>query len=214
MKYKYIMWDWNGTILDDLQMNFDIENILLTRRGLRPIENKGEYLEKFCFPIINFYKNLGFDLENEKFEIIAREYAHLYDEMYPSAQIFEGAERILRLIKNAGIRQLIISQTEQSYLTKQVTYFELEHLFTDILGNSDIYARSKVALAQRWMRENSADSSEILFIGDTVHDKEVADSIGCDCVLVATGHNSEERLLSAGVTVLSDIREIERLVLG
>ncbi len=212
-KYKYIMWDWNGTILNDLQMNFDIENILLSRRGLSPISDIAEYHEKFCFPIIRFYERLGFDLENERFEVIAREYAHLYDEMYPAAEIFPDCERILRKIKNAGIRQLIISQTEQSYLTKQVTYFELEHLFTDILGNTDIYARSKVGVAQRWMSENSAEPSEILFIGDTVHDKEVADSIGCDCVLIASGHNSKGMLLSTGAVVLDSISETEKVVL-
>lgn len=211
--YKYIMWDWNGTILDDLQINFDIENILLSRRNIRQIASIDEYHEMFTFPIINFYQKLGFDLENEKFELIAREYAHLYDEMYPTAEIFEGAERVLRLIKNAGIRQMIISQTEQSYLTRQVNYFELEHLFTDILGNSDIYARSKVAVAHRWMEENDADASEILFVGDTVHDKEVADSIGCDCVLISKGHNSKQRLLSSGAIVLDDISEVEGLVL-
>ena len=206
MKYKYIMWDWNGTLLDDLQMNYDIENILLSRRNLKAMSNVDEYLEKFRFPIIEFYKDLGFDLENEKFEIIAREYAHLYDEMYPMAEIFEGAESLLRKIKSAGKRQLIISQTEQSYLTRQVTYFELEHLFTDILGNSDIYARSKVAVAQKWMRENDAVSSEILFIGDTVHDKEVADSIGCDCILISKGHNPKQKLIETGAPVFGDIR--------
>ncbi len=212
MKYKYIMWDWNGTLLDDLQMNYDIENILLSDRGLRQMTDISEYLQKFRFPIIDFYRDLGFDLKNESFEDIARCYAHLYDEMYPSAELFEGAERILRKIKNEGIRQIIVSQTEQSYLNRQVTYFEIEHLFTDILGNSDIYARSKVAVAQNWMKENGAEPSEVLFIGDTVHDKEVADSIGCDCVLIARGHNPKEKLLSTGVPVLCDISEIERLV--
>ena len=212
-KYKYIMWDWNGTLLDDLQMNFDIENILLSRRNVKTISSIEEYHDKFSFPIIDFYRRLGFDLENERFELIAREYAHLYDEMYPMAEVFEGAEWLLRKIKESGIRQLIISQTEQSYLIKQVTYFELDHFFTDILGNSDIYARSKVAVAQRWMKENDASPSEILFIGDTVYDKEVADSIGCDCVLISRGHNSKERLLSTSAPVLSDISEIEGVVL-
>ncbi len=213
MKYKYIMWDWNGTLLDDLQINYEIENILLSDRGLRQMTDVSEYLSVFRFPIIEFYRDLGFDLENERFEDIARCYAHLYDEMYPSAEIFEDAERILRLIKNAGIRQIIVSQTEQSYLNRQVTYFELEHLFTDILGNSDIYAHSKVAVARKWMKENCAQPSEVLFIGDTVHDKEVADSIGCDCVLITKGHNPKEKLLLTGAPVLSDISEIEGLIM-
>lgn len=212
-QYKCIMWDWNGTILDDLKINFDIENILLSKRGIKQIESIEQYHEKFTFPIIKFYERLGFDLENEKFELIAREYAHLYDEMYPMAEVFPDAERVLRTVKDKGIRQLIISQTEQSYLTRQVNYFELEYLFTDILGNSDIYARSKVAVAQRWMQENNTQPEQILFVGDTVHDKEVADSIGCDCVLIASGHNSKSRLISSGARVLDSISEIEGLVL-
>ena len=37
--YKYIIWDWNGTLLDDLQINFEIENTLLRNRGLKEMEN-------------------------------------------------------------------------------------------------------------------------------------------------------------------------------
>ena len=53
---------------------------------------------------------------------------------------------------------------------------------------------------------------QVLFIGDTLHDKEVADSIGCDCILVADGHNSKERLVSSGATVVDSIDEIIQVV--
>ena len=67
-KYKYIIWDWNGTILDDLMLNLEVENTLLSRRGRKLISGIEEYHEKFQFPIIKFYEELDFDFENEKFE--------------------------------------------------------------------------------------------------------------------------------------------------
>ena len=74
---------------------------------------------------------------------------------------------------------------------------------------SDIYARSKVQLAERWMKENGIKAEDVLFIGDTTHDYEVAKSIGCSCVLIPSGHNSKERLQLTGATVLQSIAEIK-----
>ncbi|MBQ4349549.1 MAG: HAD family hydrolase [Clostridia bacterium] len=213
MKYKYIMWDWNGTILDDLQINFEIENTLLSRRGKKTMQAIEEYHEKFGFPIISFYEKLGFDLENEKFEDIARDYVFEYDERFPEAEIFPDAEGVLREFKFKGLRQMILSATEQKFLEKQVRAHDIDYLFTDILGTKDVYAKSKVDIALRWISENDIDSAEVLFVGDTTHDFEVAENIGCDCVLIARGHNSYDRLLATGATVLEDIEELRKLVL-
>lgn len=213
MKYKYIMWDWNGTILDDLQINFEIENTLLSRRGKKTLSAVEQYHEKFGFPIITFYEKLGFDLENERFEDIARDYVFEYDERFPEAEIFEDAESVLREFKFKGIRQMILSATEQKFLEKQVRAHEIEHFFTDILGTKDVYAKSKVDIALRWISENDVDSADVLFVGDTTHDFEVAENIGCDCVLVARGHNSYDRLVATGATVLENLEELRKLVL-
>lgn len=213
MKYKYIMWDWNGTILDDLQINFDTENALLTKRGKKPMQEISEYHEKFGFPVITFYEKLGFDFESEKFEDVARDYVFEYDERFPEAEIFEDAERTLRDFKFAGIRQMILSATEQKFLEKQVRAHEIEHLFTDILGARDVYGKSKVDIALRWISENDIDAAEVLFVGDTDHDFEVAENIGCDCVLVARGHQPYEKLMETGTEVLENLDELRKLVL-
>ncbi len=213
MKYKYIMWDWNGTILDDLRINFEIENSLLLRRGKRPMKSIGEYHEKFGFPIIGFYERLGFDLENEKFEDVARDYVFEYDERFPEAELFEDAESLIRELKHKGVRQMILSATEQRFLEKQVRAHDIDYLFTDILGTKDVYAKSKVDIALRWISENDVDSAEVLFVGDTVHDFEVAGNIGCDCILVSRGHNSYDTLKDTGAVVLENFEELRKLVL-
>ena len=211
-KYNCIIWDWNGTLLDDVALNKGIADAMLEKRGLRPVESMEYYLREFDFPVIDFYRKVGFDLENEDFALIAREYACLYNENYPTADIFPDVTEILSLIKHSGREQLIISATEQGYLLKQVAYFELEHFFTDILGTGNVLGNSKIETAIRWMKDKGYNPDEVLFIGDTLHDKETARAIGCDCALVARGHNSKERLLATGCEVYDNLGFLKDVV--
>lgn len=213
MKYKYIMWDWNGTILDDLQLNFEVENTLLSRRGRRLIKDIEEYHEKFQFPIIKFYEELDFDLENEKFEDIAKDYVFEFDERFYELEIFPDAESVIREFKYKGIEQIILSQTEQRWLEKQVRFHDIDCLFTELLGARDIYVKGKEGIALSWITRNDIDPAEVLMIGDTTHDFEVAQSIGCDCILIARGHNSKERLQNTGAVTLDSIEELRRMVI-
>ena len=212
MKYEYIIWDWNGTLLNDVDVNFEILNILLKRRNLPEFGGKEKYLDMFGFPIIDFYEKAGFDLVGERFEDIAREYSHLYDELFPTVELYEKAEEVLRFFFNTGVNQVIVSASQQRLLTHQVTLHGIDHYFDDILGMRDIYGKGKVSIARYWMAQKGLMGRQVLFIGDTLHDKEVADSIGCDCILVADGHNSKERLVSSGATVVDSIDEIIQLV--
>ena len=209
-KFKYVMWDWNGTILDDLKANYDTINKLLSDRNLPPMESLEQYRDLFGFPVIHFYEKIGFDLENEKFQDVARDYVREYYNRFFECDIFPEAENVLRYVLSAGREQLIVSATEQESLLKQVEEFGIDHLFTEILGMSDIYARSKVELAQRWMKENGVSPRDVLFIGDTTHDAEVADSIGCTCVLVSSGHNSKDRLLFTGCDIFENLGEVKK----
>lgn len=213
MKYKYIIWDWNGTILDDLQINFEVENALLSRRERTLIKDLEEYQEKFQFPIIKFYESLDFDLENERFEDIAREYVLEFDERFYELEIFPDAESVIREFKYKGIEQIILSQTEQRWLEKQVRVHDIDYLFTELLGAKDIYVKGKVAIALEWITRNDIDTAQVLMVGDTLHDFEVAENIGCDCILIARGHQSKERLLETGVPVLDSIEELRRMVM-
>lgn len=212
MKYKYIMWDWNGTLLNDVNVNFQILNTLLKRRDLPLFDSIDKYLNMFSFPIIGFYEKAGFDLINEKYEDIAREYSNLYDDLFPTVELYERAEEMLRFFFGKGVNQLIVSASQQRLLTHQVTLHGIDHYFDDILGMRDIYGKGKAGIAQYWMQTKGVSGEDVLFIGDTVHDKQVADAIGCDCILVADGHNSKQLLSSTGATVVDTLEQIKELV--
>lgn len=211
-KYKHIIWDWNGTLLDDLQLNFEVVNTLLGRRNLPELKSVEYYHSIFSFPIIDFYTVMGFDFNKESFHDVAKEYTFMIDDRFPELSIFPDAESALWHFKQMGINQLIVSQLEHTTLQKQVRAHDIDYFFTEILGTRDIYAKSKVAIGLDWLERSGAQGEDILFVGDTVHDFEVSESIGCDCVLIARGHNSFDMLSATGAKVLHSIDELKALV--
>lgn len=213
-RYKYILWDWNGTLIDDLQMNLDIEKFLLSERGLPLLGTDKEfYLENFGFPIIDFYKLCGFDFQKESYQSVAIEYAEEYKKRIGSVKLFDDVIETLDTLGAHGFRQVIISATEHELLVKQVKSFGIADKFEKILGAENNLGFSKVQSALNWFRENNIDASEAVFIGDTTHDYETAQAIGCDCFLVATGHNSKRRLTATGCEVFTSLSKVlNRLV--
>lgn len=80
--------------------------------------------------------------------------------------------------------------------------------FVRVLGLDDIWARSKLALGRRWLSELGLPAARILWVGDTLHDLEVAQALGVDCALVAAGHPSAQRLRQATAQVFGALTEL------
>lgn len=201
---KTIFWDWNGTLLNDVEECREIINVSLNKRSLRPLTLE-DYLEKFEFPVINYYKNIGFDLSLESFEEVGKEYIDAYAAKMFDCCLHQGAHSSLKSIQNLGISQYILSALEHSALEKCVSHYQLEDCFNRIQGLGDAYAHSKIELGQMLLDEVGCDPASALMIGDTVHDFETAQAMGLKCVLIAAGHNSRERLLACNVPVYDDL---------
>ena len=85
--------------------------------------------------------------------------------------------------------------------------------FQKVIGLENHYAWSKLEVGQAWIKELPYDPHNVVLIGDTVHDHEVAQNIGVDCVLVGHGHNSYARLVKTGTKVYHNIEELESWLL-
>ena len=212
-KYTYVLWDWNGTLIDDLQMNIDLENSMLKERGLPPLPSKEFYLENFDFPVLDFYYLIGYTFESESFEEVGEIYAAEYEKRLETTGLFPDARNVLDTLSKKGFKQVIISATEQNMLLSQVDRYGISDYFESILGTDNKLGQSKVQTALSWLKENGIDPKTAVFIGDTLHDLETARAIGCDCILTSRGHFSKKRLLTAGVPVADSLEEVlERLM--
>ena len=71
-------------------------------------------------------------------------------------------------------------------------YFGVTNRFVRILGLENHYAYDNREIGKVWVEKLEFKPHEVLFVGDTVHDHEVAVAIGVDCVLFASGHQTSE----------------------
>ena len=186
------MWDFNGTIFDDVDIGIESINLLLGRRGLPLIESKEKYKDWFMFPIKEGYKKLGFDFDKESYDDVAEEWVKEYLSREKKAGIVEGVRSVLEYFKKIGIKQIILSASEMGMLTRQLDELGLSEYFEEIVGLDNIHAAGKKEIAVAWRKKHPDE--KLLFIGDTDHDHLVAVAMSADCILVSAGHQSYERL--------------------
>ena len=208
MKPELIIWDWNGTILDDVLACKTIANAMLSERGIPTLPDMDAYRAVFGFPIKSYYEKMGyrFGPDDEPYELVADEFIVWYDKLYRTSVLRPGIVPFLDRLKGEGYRQVLLSATRYDQLVEQVAAFgDVGDRFEKKLGLTDHYAFSKAALAKDFIESEGIPRERALFIGDTDHDYEVSSAIGCPCVLLEGGHQSRERLLKMGVPVLRDL---------
>lgn len=207
---KNIIWDWNGTLLNDLDICVVSINRLLQKRRL-PQLNIQKYLEIFTFPVKDYYVSAGFDFNQEPYEMVAVEFMDHYLDLVKTAGLHSNVNETLHFFKNSGREQIILSAMEQTELLKLVKTHQIETHFNAVYGIEDHLAFGKIGLAKSTMLKTGFQHSETCLIGDTLHDAEVAHELGIHCLLVANGHQSAQRLQSSGYSVIESLKEIEKV---
>ena len=206
-QYTHIIWDFNGTVLDDVQAGISSMNKILSQRGLPILADKAAYQEVFGFPVEDYYLRVGLDLEKEDFKaVLAPLWVELYKKNSCNARLYEGVRPLTAAFRQAGMRQSILSASHREMLRGQLAEREALSWFDEIWGTDTINAYGKSELAREWRRAHPHE--KVLLIGDTTHDFEVATLIGADCVLVADGHHSRQRLLACGCPVVDRLEDL------
>jgi phosphoglycolate phosphatase len=211
--YDFIIWDWNGTLLDDAEFGVSVVNGLLRSRGL-PERGREEHARLFDFPVIRYYERLGFDFEKEPFEQISHDFVAAYYGRVNACPLHAGAVRILDSVKSAGYRQLVLSATHQDLLEKMIRSHDLDPYFEVLLGIDSVHAPGKSGRGCEWLRESGVDPARVLLIGDTVHDSEVAEEMKVDCWLVTAGHHPADRLETTGRPCFDSLTAVEARLAG
>ncbi len=209
---RQVLWDWNGTLLDDLTYAIGVRNRTFPAFGLPRIGSVAEYHRQFTFPVRRYYERAG--VTDETFVAVAHAWMAEYVRGFDAVPLHVDAVETLARFAAAGVRQAVLSATRRDMLESQIARFPIRAYFTDVLGLSDIYARSKEAVGLDYLARCGVPAASTLMIGDTLHDAEVARAMGTGCVLVARGHQSRETLLTAGVPVMDTLVEAAAWALG
>ena len=110
-----------------------------------------------------------------------------------------------------GINHSILSAQHQLLLDDLTQYYNISNHFIQVIGLDNHYAHSKMENGIRWVNRLKLNLQEILLIGDTDHDFEVAEVIGIDCLLLSHGHHSPARLQKTGATVVQRLNDVFQL---
>ena len=209
---KHIIWDWNGTLLDDLDVSMEALNHVLESENLPLVLDKEEYRKYFQFPVIEYYKKVGFDFNKTPFSMLAKQYMDYYQPNSLFCSLHKHVEETLQQVKSKNISQYLLSASNLDFLHQQLAVYEIKKYFLDIKGLDNIHAYSKADLAKCFVEENGFNPDEVLFVGDSVHDSEVAKNANCHCVLIANGHEHKSKLFNTDAYVVDNMKQFYDLV--
>ena len=207
LPYRHIIWDWNGTLFNDAWLCVAIMNNMLARRDL-PALTLAHYETIFDFPVEDYYRLVGFNFITDPFSILSDEFIDEYNRRVTECRLRRGARETLDRAQALGLTQSILSAMEQTNLDRLVEHFGLRQYFTDVVGLADHHARGKVETGKAWIAGQSVAPDEMVFVGDTVHDGEVAEALGAKCLHIYSGHHSRERLAATGAPILAHLGEV------
>lgn len=208
---KHVFFDFNGTIIDDVDLCINLLNEILIRHK-KPIVTKEKYKSIFTFPIKKYYELAGVDFNIESFDYLAVDFIEKYQPASYKCKLYDGSIETFKYLRNKGISTYILSASEKNNLMLQCDNFGITQYFDSILGIDNIHASSKIDIAREFMRTSNLNADEILFVGDTLHDYEVAKAMGVKCILVSCGHQAVDVLNKSGVKIINTIADLKEIL--
>jgi phosphoglycolate phosphatase len=210
---KHVIWDWNGTLLNDVDVCLSSMNELLSRYALDGIDLE-RYRQIFDFPVKAYYQTAGFDFLVHDWDEVATTFMDLYWQNVSAAALFEDSISLIEQLKASGVQMHVLSAMQHPDLVRMLQEHSILHLFSSVWGTGDHYGSGKTEVGRMMVQSIPDLHQNALMIGDTTHDAEVAISMGVEPVLVAFGHQSEERLRLKSNHVARSFSELHSIIIG
>lgn len=191
--FEHVIWDWNGTLLSDVDYAVRTVNRLLSKRNL-PLIDRARYQKTFCFPIKDYYQKIGLPTDDSTFKDLCEEFVDLFMEGIFDCPLNPGVLEILSEVKNKNKLQSILSASDQENLDRMITAFQLRPFVDHVFGIADKFAASKVTRGFELIAASNVPVTKTVLVGDTDHDLEVGKALGISVILLSHGHQSKERL--------------------
>jgi phosphoglycolate phosphatase len=198
---KLVIWDWNGTIVNDAPFIWGLFNQVIEEAECAPVSLE-RYRELYRHPIIDMYEEAGVNFARYPYQQLAARWHELFIAHATPPALHHDTEETLRHLAQRGHRQAVLSALPQPLLTNLVQHYGLGSYFEGVKGLPDDYAHSKVGAGAELLSTLGAAPHDVTIVGDSSHDAEVARELGTDCVLVARGLESAARLRRHGFPVV------------
>jgi phosphoglycolate phosphatase-like HAD superfamily hydrolase len=205
----HLVWDWNGTLLDDLTLVVTATNASLAALG-GPAVTADEHRRDFRRPVEAYYAGvLGRELHPDDFATVDRVFHTTYEGGLASCAL--SADAVASLQTWTG-SQSLLSMWFHHQLVPTVDRYALTSYFKRVDGlRAEVGGGHKAPHLAAHLAELGLDGADCLLIGDSVDDAVAAASVGARCVLYSGGFTDRARLVAVGVPVADSLVEAVRL---
>ncbi|MPY21591.1 HAD family hydrolase [Shewanella psychropiezotolerans] len=204
----HIVWDWNGTLLDDVHVSLEATNRALRKVNVPSLSVK-EYKENYCVPVHDFYQKILSRTPTEyEWKVIGQEFNTYYKPVILTASLSNGAKEIIQRRES----QSVCSLMEHHLLEEMLSTFKIDHFFNLVQGRMVALSREgkKNHLEQHIQSLSSKhhlSKDQIVLVGDANDDAEAARSLGIASILYSGGTHSYDRLKNVGVPVANTLQK-------
>ena len=205
----HILWDWNGTLFDDIDAVVEATNEIFFSYGLPALDLAG-FRAVYTRPIWACYERLlGRPLRDGEWERLDAAFHDAYHRLMTRCGLAAGARRTLALLAEAGHTQSLLSMWRHDRLTVAVREHGIDGLFRRVDGLRPHEAgASKVEFMVRHVEALGVAAGDVLVVGDSVDDAVAARHVGARAVLYAGGAQDRDALARFGVPVLERLSDV------
>ncbi|TWB93139.1 phosphoglycolate phosphatase-like HAD superfamily hydrolase [Bradyrhizobium macuxiense] len=197
-----LVFDWNGTLLDDSYALLKTTNDILTHFGHAMIDIN-TFREHCDVPLSLLYRSLG--MSQDEVALVDRDGSALFHDSYEplagNADLREGARRVLELARREAASSIIVSNHIVAPLRSQLRRLGINEHITDVLAfesrATQFKSMSKGERLRLYMKENDLKPASTFIIGDMPVETDIARNLGLISVSITGGFVSESRLRAA-----------------
>lgn len=203
----HVIWDWNGTLLDDAEITARTSIEWLEKAG-RPgvsLEDIREHSSR-DFTIL-LTPLLGRRPDEQEIREFIAHYVTVYEPVKHQLPLAADALAALGLVEQTGRSQSILSMAPHEDVNELAAHHGISTFFVRIDGDRTAESHSKLINLRKHIDELGCAPSRIALIGDALDDFEVASAVGARPIMVETGMYSRRRLGKTGAPVASTLLE-------
>jgi phosphoglycolate phosphatase len=195
MRYRLIVWDFDGTLADTLALSVDTFNAIAARYGFRQLD---DLTEERGLNTRAFFRRHRIPLWRLPF--LAEEYRKAVRDHMPSIRLFAGLAELVRDLREAGLRVGVLSSNGAENIRTCLAANGVEEAFDFVVGYSRLFG--KATSLRKVLRQEGVAPRQLLYVGDEVRDAEAARQAGVDFAAVAWGFNAADLLSRHAPTFL------------
>lgn len=206
--FTHVVWDWNGTLSDDLWIAVESINACRSVSGLPPI-SRGDYRNNYQRPVRLFHEWVqGKELTDAEWEVEQATFEAAYSSRAHKAELVVDARTCLEQLKVTGVGQSVLSMLPHSQLNKAISLQAVQQYFALVEGPKGNDSSTKAGLLQKHVTNPCVRSrQDVVMIGDCVDDATAAATAGIHCVLVASAAYQPRALLQGAAPTFDTLSD-------